>query len=184
VGQPQQGQAHRVVEIAIEIRPVNCRAGFSLLHVALALSSGRSCPSGRSRRKRRPIASHCRSSRNHSRSRGTDHQTRTRRNCGCGTCGGNDHGSGHGPMPCARPIPEHVRQSSALWPSGPHACGFRYITKSAMPAKHATPNKILTCPQCILLSYEILNLCCLAQMAARRFDARQATDRPRAIVAA
>jgi hypothetical protein len=44
-----------------------------------------------------------------------------------------------------------------------------------MPAKHATPNKILTCPQCILLSHEILNVCCLAQMAARRFDARQAT---------
>jgi hypothetical protein len=94
---------------------------FSLLHVALALSSGRSRPSSRSRRKRRPIASHCRSSRNHSRSRSTDHQTRTRRNCGCGTYGGNGHGSGHGPMQCAHSTPEHVRRSPVLCSSGRRA---------------------------------------------------------------
>jgi hypothetical protein len=72
---------------------------FSRLHAALALSSSRS------HRKRRPIASHCRPSRYHSRSR--NHRSRTPRN---GGGGGNDHGSGHGSMQCVRSIPEHVRR--------------------------------------------------------------------------
>jgi hypothetical protein len=105
----------------VSVRGQLSELSFSLLHVALALSSGRSRPSSRSRRKRRPIASHCRSSRNHSRSRSTDHQTRTRRNCGCGTYGGNGHGSGHGPMQCAHSTPEHVRRSPVLCSSGRRA---------------------------------------------------------------
>jgi len=47
--------------------------------------------------------------------------------------------------------------------------------KSAIAAKHATAKRILTCPQSILRLYEILEVRCLDQIAARLIDARQAT---------
>ena len=78
-------------------------------YVQLLLTSTRS-----SRRKR--IASHSRSepSRSHTRSRRLDHQSRTRRNYGCGIDDGSGRESGYCSTPCDRSNPEHVRHSSVL----------------------------------------------------------------------
>jgi len=43
--------------------------------------------------------------------------------------------------------------------------------KSAMAAKHATAKRILTCPQYILLLYEVTEVDCLKQIVARLIDA-------------
>jgi hypothetical protein len=50
--------------------------------------------------------------------------------------------------------------------------------KSAMAAKHATPKRILTCPQYILLLYEITEVDCLEQIAARLIGATDRGERP------
>jgi hypothetical protein len=50
--------------------------------------------------------------------------------------------------------------------------------KSTIAPKHATAKKIVTCPQSISLVYEILEVRCLDQIAARLIDARQATAGP------
>jgi hypothetical protein len=47
--------------------------------------------------------------------------------------------------------------------------------KNTIAAKHATAKKILTWSQSISLLYEILEVCCLDQIAARLIDAWQAT---------
>jgi hypothetical protein len=50
--------------------------------------------------------------------------------------------------------------------------------KNTIAAKHATAKKILTSPQSISLLYEILEVRCLDQIAARLIDARQVTAGP------
>jgi hypothetical protein len=47
--------------------------------------------------------------------------------------------------------------------------------KNTIAAMHAMAKKILTCPQSISQLYEILEVRCLDQIAARLIDARQAT---------